>query len=62
MADRWTTAVEDQELVKPFGEVLALELTIGGGRALAPTLGNLAWLGGLLLIFVPLSVRALRRA
>jgi ABC-2 type transport system permease protein/oleandomycin transport system permease protein len=37
-------------------------LTIGHGSALAPTLGALAWLAGLLLIFVPLSVRAFRRA
>jgi ABC transporter DrrB family efflux protein len=37
-------------------------LTIGHGHALGPTLGTLAWLAGLLLIFVPLSVRAFRRA
>jgi len=37
-------------------------LTIGHGDALGPTLGTLAWLIGLLLIFVPLSVRAFRRA
>ncbi len=37
-------------------------LTIGYGDALAPTLGTLAWLVGLLLVFVPLSVRGLRRA
>jgi hypothetical protein len=35
---------------------------LGDGHALAPTLGTLAWLIGLLLIFVPLSVRAFRRA
>jgi hypothetical protein len=29
---------------------------------LGPTLGALAWLVGLLLVFVPLSVRAFRRA
>jgi ABC transporter DrrB family efflux protein len=33
-------------------------LTIGHGHALSPALGTLAWL---LLVFVPLSVRALRR-
>jgi ABC transporter DrrB family efflux protein len=37
-------------------------LTIGGGDALTPALGTLAWVAGLLLIFVPLSVRAFRRA
>jgi ABC-2 type transport system permease protein/oleandomycin transport system permease protein len=40
----------------------ARALTIGRGHALGPTLGTLAWLAGLLLIFVPLSVRAFRRA
>ncbi len=40
----------------------ARALTIGHGHALAPTLGALAWLAGLLLVFVPLSVRAFRRA
>jgi len=40
----------------------ARALTIGHGHALAPALGTLAWLVGLLLVFVPLSVRAFRRA
>jgi ABC-type polysaccharide/polyol phosphate export permease len=40
----------------------ARSLTIGHGDALGPTLGTLAWLIGLLLTFVPLSVRAFRRA
>ncbi len=40
----------------------ARALTIGHGDALAPTLGTLAWLAGLMLVFVPLSVRAFRRA
>jgi ABC transporter DrrB family efflux protein len=40
----------------------ARALTIGHGHALAPALGTLAWLAGLLLVFVPLSVRAFRRA
>jgi oleandomycin transport system permease protein len=37
-------------------------LTIGQGEALGPALGVLAWLVGLLAVFVPLSVRAFRRA
>jgi ABC-2 type transport system permease protein/oleandomycin transport system permease protein len=40
----------------------ARALTIGDGDALGPALGALAWLVGLLAIFVPLSVRAFRRA
>jgi len=40
----------------------ARALTNGHGHALGPTLRTLAWLGSLLLIFVPLSVRAFRRA
>jgi ABC-2 type transport system permease protein/oleandomycin transport system permease protein len=40
----------------------ARALTIGHGHALGPALGALAWLASLLLIFVPLSVRAFRRA
>jgi ABC transporter DrrB family efflux protein len=37
-------------------------LTIGDGDVLAPALGTLAWLVGLLIVFVPLAVRAFRRA
>jgi ABC transporter DrrB family efflux protein len=37
-------------------------LTTGRGEALQPALGTLAWLAGLLLVFVPLAVRAFRRA
>ncbi len=40
----------------------ARDLTLGTGHALGPALGTLAWLVGLLLVFVPLSVRAFRRA
>jgi ABC-2 type transport system permease protein len=40
----------------------ARDLTIGHGDALGPALGTLAWLAALLLVFVPLSVRAFRRA
>jgi ABC-2 type transport system permease protein/oleandomycin transport system permease protein len=40
----------------------ARALTIGHGDAVAPTLGALGWLSGLLLVFIPLSVRAFRRA
>lgn len=39
----------------------ARALTIGHGSALAPTLATVAWLAGLLIVFVPLSVRAFRR-
>jgi hypothetical protein len=35
---------------------------VGHGDALAPTLGTLACLGGPLLVFVPLAVRAFRKA
>ena len=37
-------------------------LMIGDGGALGPALGTLAWLAGLLLVFIPLSVRAFRKA
>jgi hypothetical protein len=37
-------------------------LTIGDGHVLGPTPAALAWLAGLLLVFVPLSVWAFRRA
>ncbi|HEY7258179.1 MAG TPA: ABC transporter permease [Gaiellales bacterium] len=40
----------------------ARALMIGHGDALAPALGTVAWLAALLAVFVPLSVRALRRA
>jgi ABC transporter DrrB family efflux protein len=40
----------------------ARALTIGHADALSPALGTLAWLAGLLIVFVPLSVRAFRRA
>ncbi|MHB1467982.1 MAG: ABC transporter permease [Solirubrobacteraceae bacterium] len=40
----------------------ARALAIGHGAALAPALETLAWLVGLLLVFVPLAVRAFRRA
>jgi ABC transporter DrrB family efflux protein len=57
-------------VVRTFAEVnpvtLAVDaaraLTIGQGDALAPALGTLAWLAGLLAVFVPLAVRAFRRA
>jgi hypothetical protein len=35
---------------------------IGEGDVTGPLLGTLAWLVGLLAVFVPLSVRAFRRA
>jgi ABC-2 type transport system permease protein/oleandomycin transport system permease protein len=37
-------------------------LTIGHADAASPALGALVWLAGLLLVFVPLAVRAFRRA
>jgi ABC transporter DrrB family efflux protein len=37
-------------------------LTVGHGAAAGPALGTLAWMAGLLLVFVPLSVRTFRRA
>ncbi|HEY4094946.1 MAG TPA: ABC transporter permease [Baekduia sp.] len=40
----------------------ARALTIGQGDATGPALGALTWLVGLLIIFVPLAVRAFRRA
>jgi ABC-2 type transport system permease protein/oleandomycin transport system permease protein len=40
----------------------ARALTVGQGDALGPALGTIAWLTALLLIFVPLSVRAFRKA
>ncbi len=40
----------------------ARALTIGHADALGPALGALAWLVGLLVVFVPLAVRTFRRA
>jgi ABC-type multidrug transport system permease subunit len=40
----------------------ARALMIGHGSALGPSLGTLAWLAGLLIVFVPLTMRAFRRA
>lgn len=37
-------------------------LMIGEGDALSPALGALAWLAGLLAIFIPLAIRAFRRS
>ena len=37
-------------------------LMIGDGDASGPALGTLAWLAGLLIVFVPLAARAFRRA
>jgi len=50
--------------VNPVTQVVdaARALTIGHGDALGPTLATLAWLVGLLVVFVPLAVRAYRRA
>jgi ABC-2 type transport system permease protein len=40
----------------------ARALTIGYGDVKGPLLGTLAWLAGLLVVFVPLAVRAFRKA
>jgi ABC-2 type transport system permease protein len=40
----------------------ARALTVGHADALGPALGTLAWLAGLLVVFVPLAVRRFRRA
>jgi ABC transporter DrrB family efflux protein len=50
--------------INPVTQVVdaARALMIGHGDALGPTLATLAWLVGLLLVFVPLAVRAYRRA
>jgi ABC-2 type transport system permease protein len=50
--------------VNPVTQVVdaARALTVGHGDALGPTIATLAWLVGLLLVFVPLAVRAYRRA
>jgi ABC transporter DrrB family efflux protein len=58
------------DLIRAFANVnpvtLAVDaaryLTVGHGDALSPALGTLAWLAGLMLVFVPLAVRAFRRA
>jgi ABC transporter DrrB family efflux protein len=49
--------------VNPVTQVVdaARALTIREGDALPPALRTLAWLAGLLLVFVPLAVRAYRR-
>jgi hypothetical protein len=52
---KWTTSVQGSCHA-------ARALTVGDGDALAPALGTLAWLAGLLLLFVPLAVRAFQRA
>jgi ABC-2 type transport system permease protein/oleandomycin transport system permease protein len=55
---RWFAAINPVTLTVNA----ARALTIGHGHALGPALGMLAWMAALLLIFVPLSVRAFRRA
>ena len=63
-ADTMPGAVRAFADVNPVKLVVdaARALMIGEGGALGPALGTLAWLAGLLLVFVPLSVRALRNA
>jgi ABC-2 type transport system permease protein/oleandomycin transport system permease protein len=62
--DSMPTAVQDFAEVNPVTLVVdaSRALMIGHGDALAPALGTLAWLAGLLLVFVPLSVRAFKKA
>jgi ABC transporter DrrB family efflux protein len=57
------------EVVRAFADInpvslvvnAARDLTIGHGDALRPALGAVAWLVGLLVVFVPLAARAFRR-
>jgi ABC-2 type transport system permease protein/oleandomycin transport system permease protein len=62
--DTMPAAVRAFAAVNPVTLVVdaARALMIGHGDALTPALGTLAWLAALLVVFVPLSVRALRRA
>jgi ABC-type multidrug transport system permease subunit len=62
--DSMSTALQDVADLNPVTLVVdaARALTVGHGSALAPALGTIAWLAALLLVFVPLSVRAFRRA
>jgi ABC transporter DrrB family efflux protein len=57
-AVRWFAGVNPVSLVVNA----ARDLMLGHGGALHPALGALAWLAALLLVFVPLSLRAFRRA
>jgi ABC-type multidrug transport system permease subunit len=62
--DSMPTAVQAFADVNPV--TLAVDatraLTVGDGDALAPALGTVAWLIALLVVFVPLAVRAFRAA
>jgi ABC transporter DrrB family efflux protein len=62
--DTMPSAVQAFADVNPVTQVVdaARALMIGHGSALTPALATLAWLVGLLVVFVPLSVRAFRRA
>jgi ABC transporter DrrB family efflux protein len=57
-------AVQALAAINPVTLVVdaARALMIGHGDALGPTFGTLAWMVGLLVIFVPFSVRAFQRA
>jgi hypothetical protein len=58
------------DVVRAFAEINPVTLAVDASRALSIGEGkravagarNLAWLAGLLLVFVPLSVREFRRA
>jgi ABC transporter DrrB family efflux protein len=62
-ADSMPGAIETFAEINPVTLAVdaARALTLEHGDALAPALGTMAWLAGLLLVFVPLSVRAFRR-
>jgi ABC transporter DrrB family efflux protein len=63
-ADTMPGAVQAFADINPVTLVVdaARALMIGDGAALGPALGTVAWLAGLLLVFVPLAVRAFRKA
>ena len=63
-AENMPGAVQTFADVNPVTLVVdaARALMIGHGDAVGPALAALAWLVGLMLVFVPLAVRAFRRA
>jgi ABC transporter DrrB family efflux protein len=63
-ADSMPGVVQSFAEINPVTLVVdaARALTIGEGDALGPALGSLAWLVGLLIVFIPLSTWAFRRA
>ncbi|MEN3283996.1 MAG: type transport system permease protein [Solirubrobacteraceae bacterium] len=59
---RWFADVNPVTLAVDAARAAARAVTIGHGDATSPVLQTLAWLVGLLVVFVPLAVRASRRA